>query len=93
MAAKRKQSDSTSVEPQQEAEVVEVPVLRFVGGEHFLGGVPARDLAIADINELATFWEKDPGVVQSELLASSLYALYEDTGELPEEDGDGRSGE
>lgn len=61
-----------------------LPVLRYIGGNAWEQGVPARDLYQSDINDLACLWNKDPGTVVSEVLATGLYAVA--GGDAPAED-------
>lgn len=48
-------------------------MLIYIGNGAALPDVPARDLVEADVNTIAVLWDKDPGVVASELKASGLY--------------------
>lgn len=47
--------------------------LRYVGQGAALDNIPARDLEAGDLNTIADLWEKDPGVVAAELVATGLY--------------------
>ena len=47
--------------------------LTYIGDGAAIPDVPARDLESADLNTLADLWDKDPGIVAAELIASGLY--------------------